>query len=352
VAYVLKEAERTDPLHDFPEGFGMTGQGAGSLDEGKGRWYIVTFKPGRFQNLAPSKDGEVIHLLRGDDVREIEQSKRKAFLHNMRLTSEVTSELLARAKQRAEENGIDWYSCTSTVTEKVKAKEARLVKEATEQLCMEGQELTTHQKEAIKARARLEARQAQVYAAWIGVKGVELEKKLELSQQNYVIADVWVPDDSAEALDPSRPPPTGRPCEVKIFSGIHSLQHGHGQSDLQRVYANTTWSDLFLATEKFDNCIAEIFNTFCTQTLHARIAPSAARYHQVILSKVVPDSETPVSKEEADNAILAIWTHTQAIGEAPKLTDEGKRLLDGESSSMEIEPQDLPVSSRKRARAP
>lgn len=68
---------------------------------GHGRYYILTFKPGRIQELAP-------RILGGDDVTSQARSAKKAFLSNERLPPELSARLLRIAEERTLARGLAW----------------------------------------------------------------------------------------------------------------------------------------------------------------------------------------------------------------------------------------------------
>ena len=103
-------------------------------------------------------------------------------------------------------------------------------------------------------------------------------------------------------LDPSRRT-VGLPWEVKDCDEMNLMEHAHGQSDVQRIFANCTKGSLWLFTREQRG--RQNFVVFCEQVL----THSAERYNEVILARrLEPDDEVPCDKEDAlRDVILAQW---------------------------------------------
>ena len=127
----------------------------------------------------------------------------------------------------------------------------------------------------------------------------------------YVIADVLQQltgeQDAKFRLD-SKLPTVGIPWEVKDCDGMNPMEHAHGQSDFQRIFANCTKGSLWLFTK--DEVASghngrQNFLVFCEQVL----VRSADRYNEVILARrLEDDAEVPFDKQDAlQRVILARW---------------------------------------------
>ena len=123
----------------------------------------------------------------------------------------------------------------------------------------------------------------------------------------YVIADVLQQltgeQDAKFRLD-HKLPTKGLPWEVKDCDGMNPMEHAHGQSDFQRIFANCTKGSLWLFTASGQNG-RQNFLVFCEQVL----VRSAHRYNEVILARRLEhDDEVPCNKEDAlQRVILARW---------------------------------------------
>ena len=128
----------------------------------------------------------------------------------------------------------------------------------------------------------------------------------------YVIADVLQRlaggEQDAELLLDRRRPIKGLPWEVKDCDGMNPMEHAHGQSDFQRIFANCKKGSLWLFTR--DKVAPsqhgrENFAVFCEQVL----VHSADRYNEVILARRLErDDEVPCDKLDAlQRVVLARW---------------------------------------------
>ena len=137
------------------------------------------------------------------------------------------------------------------------------------------------------------------------------EEIIAQSRRRYVIADVLqqlAEEEDAELRLDRRRPTEGLPWEVKDCDGMNPMEHAHGQSDFQRIFANCKKGSLWLFTR--DKVAPsqhgrQNFAVFCEQVL----VHSADRYNEVILARRQElDDEVPCDKADAlQRVVLARW---------------------------------------------
>lgn len=102
----------------------------------------------------------------------------------------------------------------------------------------------------------------------------------------------------------------GRPWEVKDCDGMNPMEHAHGQSDFQRIFANCKQGSLWLFTEDLPSSNGrQNFAVLCEHVMpYDKDRYGEYRYDQVILAqRLEPYDCEDVSKEQAGAAIIATW---------------------------------------------
>lgn len=93
------------------------------------------------------------------------------------------------------------------------------------------------------------------------------------------------------------------PWEVKDCDSVHLLEHAHGQSDFQRIFANASSSCLWLFTEDSPRSNGRRnFKVFCNE-----VASKTDRYQSIILSKRFSADIDRISGVLATRSIIAAW---------------------------------------------
>lgn len=182
----------------------------------------------------------------------------------------------------------------------------------------ENQHLTEAQKSAIKKRLEVEHKQELACMGYLSSAAAGNQKWLYAREDSinplhprHVITDVLqhLPaEKKAELrLDPNIEEVAGMPWEVKDCDGMNPMEHAHGQSDFQRIFANCKKGSLWLFTTDAVSAShngRQNFEVFCTQVLPR----CKDRYNEVILARrLAPYDCEDVSKEAADATIIASW---------------------------------------------
>ena len=119
---------------------------------------------------------------------------------------------------------------------------------------LDNEELTDKQEKAINERLAIERKQAHACLSYLGASAVCREKRLYApgaKDSRYVIADVLqrLSRDVEAELRLRDGFVVGLPWEVKDCDGMNPMEHAHGQSDFQRIFANCGKGSLWLFTE-------------------------------------------------------------------------------------------------------
>ena len=124
----------------------------------------------------------------------------------------------------------------------------------------------------------------------------------------YVITDVLQPlsgPEEAELQLKDDKEVKGLPWEVKDCDGMNPVEHSHGQSDYQRIFANCKKGSLWLFTEDLLSSKGrQNFEVLC----NAILPYNKDRYDKVILSqRLQPYDCEEVSMQDAEAAVIAVW---------------------------------------------
>ena len=143
---------------------------------------------------------------------------------------------------------------------------------------LDNEELTGKQENAIKERLAIERKQAHACLSYLGASAVCREERLyapggsRYVGSRYVIADVLqgLSDDEKKKLSiKANEKVHGLPWEVKDCDGMNPMEHAHGQSDFQRIFANcgkgSLW--LFTAEDSPSSNGWQNFSAFCEHVL-------------------------------------------------------------------------------------
>merc|ERR1712137_651382 len=227
--------------------------------------------------------------------------------------------------------------------------------------------LSDEQIEHIRQRNQVEHHQELACMGYLNGEVYTNQGRLYASQEGhatnpddrrYVIADVQQTLSQRQAkelrLDAGNELQS-LPWEVKDCDGMNPMQHAHGQSDFQRIFANCKKGSLWFFTAGEGHNGEQNFKVFCDEVL----CHCADRYNEVILARrLEPDEKAPDDKNDAyaKGIIIAHWesgrvewtttsTRTSSPREASLGSESGMPAMVNPDESKDVDMSMTPARS-------